>query len=150
MEKKSLEEFRRNVVFIDKLLRPINQGFLNPIRPTTLRGWFVHVWPIWYGSMWVVIYWYLILVHGKQAGLTLISQQIWTVMALMQFVAKLVNGVFQVRKLQELFKWCENCYTMDYHTDVKVAVNGVFRKTNTYISTCIRLAGGGGCYLGQL
>lgn len=138
MDRKYLEEFRRNVVHIDKLLRPINQGFLMPIRPTSIFGWFWHIWPIWYCSLWVGIYTYLVFCHGGQAGLSLVSQQIWCMMCVAQLVAKLINGVLQVTKLQDLFKWCEECYTMDYDQEYVPIVNGVFKRTNVYITTWIK------------
>lgn len=135
-----LQEYRRNIVLIDKLLRPINQGFLNPIRPKTLWGWFLHTWPIWYGSIWLVIYTYVIFGHGKQAGLEIISQQIWSMMCVTQLVAKLINGVIQIKKLKDLFNWCEHCYTMKYRPEYLAIVLGVFAKTNKNITMWIRFA----------
>lgn len=138
MKKSLLEEFRANVLFIDALLRPINQGFLSPVRPSSLRGWFWQVWPIWYGTAWICIYTYLILTQGRQAGQALVSQQIWGVMCVVQFVVKSVNGLLQVEKLQRLFNWCEGCYTMDYRKEYEAIVNSVFQRTNIYIRSVIR------------
>lgn len=136
---KYLQEHKRNIVLIDTILRPLNQGFLNPIRPKRLVGWIVHTWQIWYCSSWLAFYIYLIFGHGKKAGLELISQQIWCSMSVMQLVAKLFNGVFQMRKLQDLFKWCEECYTMKYRPEYVDIVTGVFARTNAYITICIRI-----------
>lgn len=134
---KFLVQYQRVVVIIDRLLRLVNQGFVQPVRPTSIFGWFRHIWPIWYACIWLVIYTYLIFGHGKQAGLELVSQQIWCMMCVVQVTAKLTNGVLQVEKLQDLFKWCEECYTMDYqeYTDIVISV---FEKTHSNVMTALR------------
>lgn len=136
---KFITEYRKNLKLINQLLRPINQGFLNPVRPKSVCGWLLHMWPIWYCSCCVCFYTYLILVHGKLAGLKLVSQQLWFTVCAVQLVAKLVNGVVQRGKLLALFKWCEVCYTMDYRTDYREVVLMVFERTNLYISSSIRI-----------
>lgn len=138
MDRKLVEQYRSNAVLIDKLLQPLNQGFMKPKRPSSIFGWLFHVWPIWYGSIWICIYTYLIFGHGRLGGLALISQQIWCMMCVTQLVVKLTNGVFQGEKLQELFKWCEKCYTMDYSKEYIPVISGVYEKANVYITTCIR------------
>lgn len=138
MEKRFLLEFRSNAAFIDKILRSINQGFQNPTRPTSICGWFWKFLPIWFSTVWITIYVYLIFTQGQQAGLALVAQQIWAMMVLIQAVSKLTNGVFRIKMLEDLMKWCEECYTMDYRPEYVPVVNGVFRRTNIYISVCIR------------
>lgn len=136
---KFVTEYHKNLRLIDQLLRPINQGFLNPVRPKSVCGWFLHMWPIWYCTFCVCSYTYLILVHGKLAGLRLVSQQLWFTVCAVQLVAKLVNGVVQSGKLLALFKWCEECYTMDYRAEYREVVLMVFERTNLYINCCIRI-----------
>lgn len=134
---KFLIKYRKNVVLIDTFLRVVNQGFLKPIRPKTILGWFRHIWPIWYCSIWLAFYTYLIFAEGKQAGLELVSQQIWCMMCVAQLLAKLINGVLQVKKLQDLFKWCEECYTIPYEEYEKVVLD-LYEKRDGYITICIR------------
>lgn len=134
---KFLIQHRQNVVLIDIILRINNQGFLKPVRPTSILGWVRHTWPIWYLSIWLTGYMYLIFGHGKKAGLELVSQQIWCAMTVAQVMTKLINGSLQVEKLQDLFKWCEECYTMSYGEYEKVVLE-LYEKRDKYITMCIR------------
>lgn len=129
-------EYQRNIKFIDSCLIPLNQGVLKPIRPKSVLGWFFHIWPIWYGCIWLCVYTYLI--FGQRAGLALISQQIWCMMCVTQLVAKLINGVVNIKKLKALFQWCNEVYTTKYDPEYQNVVNGVFEKTNIYITWAIR------------
>lgn len=132
------KQFQSNIQLIDHLMWPLNQNFLHSVKPKSILGWFGHLWPIWYGCTWIVVYMYLIGAHGKQAGIEMVSQQIWCVMAVIQMEAKIINGLFQKQKLLELFDWCEHCYTMDYRSEYARVVRDMFTKTDGHITWCIR------------
>lgn len=136
---KYLAEYRYNIKWIDRLMWPINQNFLNPSwKPKNPILRFLYNWQIWYGCTWIVVYLYLIVAHGKMAGLNMVSAQIWCVMCVMQMEAKIINGEVQKKKLMKLLKWCEELYTMDYGEEYKQVVLGLFEKTNRIITFCIR------------
>lgn len=131
-----LEEYRGNIKFTNTLLWPINQGIFKSVPPTTILGLVVYLWPIWYNCIWILYYSYLI--FAEKADLLIVCEQIWCLMTIVQLMAKLLNGLIQNAKLQQLMKWCEENYTTKYKTQYEGTVNNVFDKTNIYISLCIR------------
>lgn len=134
-----LEEHSRNVVFIDQCLQMINQSVLNPLRPTSICGWLWHVWPLWYVHLWIVLYMYLILfAPNENADMSLISEMMWAMVIAVQSSAKLWNGLFQGKALQELFKWCEQCYTMEYRKEYVSIVSDVYQRNGRRITMGIR------------
>lgn len=136
---KYLAEYRDNLLLIDRLMWPLNQNFLKPSwQPKNLIPRFLFRWQMWYGCSWIGIYIYLIVGHGKLAGLALVSQQIWCLMTIIQMEAKVINGAWQKDKMLQLLKWCERLYTMDYGEDYATVVLSVFAKTNRSISFCVR------------
>lgn len=136
---KYLAEYRDNIQLIDRLMWPLNQNFLKPSwKPKNKVLRFLYAWQIWYGCTWIGVYIYLIVCHGKLAGMEIISQQIWCVMSVMQMEAKIINGWLQKDKLMRLLKWCEDLYTMDYGKEYAKVVLDVFAKTNRTITFCVR------------
>ena len=131
-----LSEYVENIKLMDWVLKPANQGVLQSMVHVTPWGRFLQLWPIAFISFWIAFYTYLI--FGQMAGLAIISQQLWCLMSILQIAAKLVNGLVQRGKLEELLQWCEGIYTATYKEKYRGIVYGVFEKTNFFIKMCIR------------
>lgn len=134
--KQYLIDFHKTMKLADRLLSPINQGVLSS---TEKKGFFrnlLQLWAIWYNSAWVTFYFYLI--FGEQAGLAIVSEQIWCLMSVMQLLAKLINGVVQKHKLEELMKWCEGVYTTKYKSDYKEMFEKTCNRASFLIYLCSR------------
>lgn len=129
-------EFNRNIEFTDFLLRPIFQSILKHAVPNSLCGWFVHLWPLWVNSAWILCFGYLIIV--ERAELELVAQQIWCMNSATQTLVKYLNGVIKYRKIQELLQWCKSIYAGTEKANYKPIVDKVFHITNLSISRCIR------------
>lgn len=130
-----LEEYKANIKFTDSVLSVCNQGILSR-DPRSKWDWMVKLWPTLYVTTWVLIYVGLII--QQDAGLEIISQYIWCLMAIWQAQVKLITGLLLSDKIQVLLKWCEGNYTIKYKPSYQRIVDNVFEKTNTFIAMCIR------------
>lgn len=136
-ERNYLEEFHQNILLTDNLLKMLNQGVV--VRKET-KGMFrtiLELWPIIYCTSWCLIYLYMI--FGERAGLELTIAQVWCLMSITQTSSKLINGNLAKDKVQSLLKWCRSVYTAKYKIQYRAIINGVFEKTNSYISWCIKI-----------
>lgn len=131
-----IEDFHTNIKFIELLMKPLRQRVWNTDNPSSIIGWIIHIWPIWYISMWVLIYVYFIL--AQRAGLVTASEQIWCLMSITQILAKLINGVLKKESLRKLMQWCEVTYSTQYKDKYRNIIHEIFENTNIYIYLCIR------------
>lgn len=136
MKNKYVQEFYANIKFAELLMRPLQQRIWNTDNPTSVLGWLINLWPIWYITLWVSIYTYFI--FSQRAGLAIVAEQVWCLMSVTQILAKLVNGVLKKHSLKRLMQWCEEIYAMDYKDQYQPLVHGVFEKTNIFIYLCTR------------
>lgn len=134
-----LDEYHINIRFTNSLLKIIAQSTIKSVYPTTVLGWVVDLWPIWYNGFWILYYVYLI--FAERAGLAIVCEQIWCLMTIIQSLTKVLNALAQKGTLKWLLKWCEEVYTTKHKEEYQGIVNNVFEKTNIYIHMCIRWLG---------
>lgn len=131
------QEYSRNIKEINWLLWPLNQEILKSQTPSSVLGWFLHLWALWYTLAWILFFTYLVFVES--AGLQIMAQQLWCLSALIQVLVKYVNKVVQAKKVNQLIGWCAGVYDgPKQKANYAQVINDVFDKTNFYISFCIR------------
>lgn len=131
------EEFHANIKLLDYFLAIFHQGiFQNQTRTKNLLIRLWQLWPLWYSSLWITFYAYLIL--GETAGPEIVSQQILSMFCVVQLLAKQINAKCQGTRLRKLVQWCEDVYVVKLPEKYQKVVDDVFEETNSTITTCIR------------